>query len=497
MNRLLLILIATIMSSCCNNPSKTDSEIRVDASRIIHTMKGGMGASWHVINDVLPLNNEKYKYKVREVNPLGSAYGGNPPVSNTIAWNQIKNHALWLGLNFIRVELTQRTYEPERNKFEWDNEEMQALYNILDWCEQNCADVFLQQMSGFVEWNSYPGVHPLISAPKNLDDFANGIASLIEHLTKTKSYTCIKYFCMTNEPPGGPWGYWWDYGDESGSIDDAWKRLKEEFDNRGITIPLSGPDWTSMPKFEEEKLSMAEYFGAIDIHSYDGVTDDAESNLKRWADWAHLQNKPFFLTEYGNMKLGWGSDDPNQKSFEAALSNANDVMRAIRAGTDGVNRWSFVNRGDLDGQWQLIQTFDRDNKTYLQEIKPENEAYFGFGIISRFLSKYSSVVSCTSNQPDSVVMSVALLSPAGEMSIFILNKDDREYIVNLKIENLPEKMMNIYQATKEIVANTDFELNALRQFKSKKSEKMVLPARSITTVSSYALKNSDAGIIIK
>ena len=497
MNRLLLILIATIMSSCCNNPSKTDSEIRVDASRIIHTMKGGMGASWHVINDVLPLNNEKYKYKVREVSPLGSAYGGNPPVSNTIAWNQIKNHALWLGLNFIRVELTQRTYEPERNKFEWDNEEMQALYNILDWCEQNCADVFLQQMSGFVEWNSYPGVHPLISAPKNLDDFANGIASLIEHLTKTKSYTCIKYFCMTNEPPGGPWGYWWDYGDESGSIDDAWKRLKEEFDNRGITIPLSGPDWTSMPKFEEEKLSMAEYFGAIDIHSYDGVTDDAESNLKRWADWAHLQNKPFFLTEYGNMKLGWGSDDPNQKSFEAALSNANDVMRAIRAGTDGVNRWSFVNRGDLDGQWQLIQTFDRENKTYLQEIKPENEAYFGFGIISRFLSKYSSVVSCTSNQPDSVVMSVALLSPAGEMSIFILNKDDREYIVNLKIENLPEKMMNIYQATKEIVANTDFELNALRQFKSKKSEKMVLPARSITTVSSYALKNSDAGIIIK
>jgi len=485
------------MSSCCNNPSKTDSEIRVDASRIFHTIKGGMGASWHVITDVMPLNNEKYKYKVREVSPLGSAYGGNPPVSNSIAWNQIKNHASWLGLNFIRVELTQRTYEPERNKFEWENEEMQALYNILDWCEQNCADVFLQQMSGFVEWNSYPGVHPLISAPKNLDDFANGIASLIEHLTKTKGYTCIKYFCMTNEPPGGPWGYWWDYGDESGSIDDAWKRLKEEFDNRGITIPLSGPDWTSMPKFEEEKLSMAEYFGAIDIHSYDGVTDDGESNLKRWADWAHLQNKPFFLTEYGNMKLGWGSDDPNQKSFEAALSNANDVMRAIRAGTDGVNRWSFVNRGDLDGQWQLIQTFDRENKTYLQEIKPENEAYFGFGIISRFLSKYSSVVSCTSNQPDSVVMSVALLSPAGEMSIFILNNDDREHIVDLKIENLPEKMMNIYQATNENVANTDFELNALRQFKSKKSEKMVLPARSITTVSSYALKNSDAGIIIK
>jgi hypothetical protein len=219
--------------------------------------------------------------------------------------------------------------------------------------------------------------------------------------------------------------------------------------------------------------------------------------LKKWADWAHAQNKPFFMTEYGNMKLGWGTDNPAQKSFEAALSNANDVIRAIRAGADGVNRWSFTNRGDLDGQWQLIHTFDRENKTYLTEVKPENEAYFGFGIISRFLSKYSSVVSCTANQPDSVVMSVALLSPAGELSIFIINQSDDEHIAGLNIDNLPEKILNVYQATKEIAANPGFELNAIQQFKSTKAEKLVLPARSITTVSSYALNNSDPGIILK
>ena len=496
MNRFLLLLIAIAIFVQCKEPTKTDIKITINASQNIHTMKGGMGASWHVITDVMPLNNEKYKYKVREVSPLGSSYGGNPPASDTIAWNQIKNHASWLGLNFIRVELTQRTYEPELNKFDWDNKEMQALYHILDWCENNGADVFLQQMSGFVEWNSYPGVHPLISAPRNLDDFANGIATLIEHLTKTKGYTCIKYFCMTNEPPGGPWGYWWDYGDESGSINDAWKRLKEEFDNRKITIPISGPDWTSMPLFEEEKLTMAKYFGAIDIHSYDGVTDEGEANLKKWADWAHRQNKPFFLTEYGNMKLGWGSDDPNQKSFEAALSNANDVIRAFRAGTDGVNRWSFTNRGDLDGQWQLIHTFNRQNKSYLKEINPEPEAYFGFGIISRFLSKYSSVVSCTSSQPDSIAMPVALLSPSGELSIFILNKSDKDQTLNLKINNLPKKVMNVYQVSKETVAKPGFELNAISNFKSGSSEILFLPAHSITTVSSFLLKNNETGIIL-
>ncbi|MBK6285302.1 MAG: cellulase family glycosylhydrolase [Draconibacterium sp.] len=492
-----LIFLTIITITACSMLKDKTSEITVDASQIIHTMKGGMGASWHALQNEIPLENGKYKYPVREIGSRGSAYGGNPPVNDTTAWLQIKNHAAWLGLNFIRVEIDQRMYEPERKQFDWENEEMQALYQILDFAETSGADVFLQQMWGHVEWNSYPGVHPLISAPKNLDDFADGIATLLEYLTITKGYNCIKFFCMTNEPPGGPWGYWWDYGDETGSINDAWERLKTEFDMRGISIPISGPDWTSMPPFEEEKLTFAPHLGAFDIHSYDGVTAEREATLKKWADWAHAQNKPFFLTEYGNMQLGWGTDNPAQKSFEAALSNANDVMRALRAGVDGLNRWSFTNRGDLDGQWQLIHTFDRENKTYLKEIKPENEAYFGFGIISRFLSKYSSTISCKTNEPDSVLMSVALLSPTGELSVFILNKSDEEQTLSLKIDHLSGKEMNVYQTTKEAVANTNFGLNSIQSFNSTKTEKILLPAKSITTVSSYALKNSDNGIILQ
>jgi hypothetical protein len=392
--------------------------------------------------------------------------------------------------------MSQRMYEPEREKFDWENEEMQALYRILDWCEKNGADVFLQQMWGYVEWNAYPGVHPLISAPKNLDDFANGIATLLEYLTKTKGYTCIKYFCMTNEPPGGPWGYWWEFGDETGSINDAWKRLKGEFDARGISIPISGPDWTSMPPFEEEKLVFASYLGSFDIHSYDGVTAEGEANLKKWADWAHAQNKPFFMSEFGNMKLGWGTDNEGPKTFEAALSNANDIIRALRAGADGVNRWSFTNRGDLDGQWQLIQTFDRETKEYLDEITPEKEAYYGFGIISRFLSKYSSTVSCITNQPDSVLMSLALLSPAGELSVFIINKTEKEQTASLNFGNF-DKALNIYQVSKELVTKPDFQLNLLRSFNPAKPEDIVLPAKSITTLTSYSLQNSESGIIFR
>lgn len=488
------ILILMTITGCIQT-EKSDVEIHVDASKILYTMKGGMGASWHSLSRETPLENEKYKYPVRAVCPRGSGYGGNPPVTDTLGWNRIKEHASWLGLNFLRVELSQNMYEPERNKFDWENEEMQALYLILDWCQKNNADVFLQQMWGQVDWNSFPGVHPIISAPKNLDDFANGIATLIEYLTKNKGYTCIKYFCMTNEPPGGTWGYWWESGDEQSSINDAWKRLKEEFDNRKIAIPISGPDWTSMPPFDESKLGFAPYLGSFDIHSYDGVTESGEANLNKWADWAHQQNKPFFLTEFGNMNLGWGTNNPGPKSFDAALSNANDVLRAIRARVDGFNRWSFTNRGDLDGQWQLIQTFDREKKEYIQDVKPENEAYYGFGIISRFLSKYSTSVFCSDNLPDSVLMAVALKSPTGHLSIFILNKGEKELKTRVKIHGQDPEKLNVYTVSKELVNQPDFKLNAADTFNSNDRIEIILSPKSVTTVTSYSLKNDEKGII--
>jgi hypothetical protein len=36
----------------------------------------------------------------------------------------------------VHVELEQRMYEPERNRFDWDNPEMRILYRQLDWCQR-------------------------------------------------------------------------------------------------------------------------------------------------------------------------------------------------------------------------------------------------------------------------------------------------------------------------------------------------------------------------
>ena len=95
------------------------------------------------------------------------------------AWRQIYRHADWLGLDFCRVELEQRIYEPERDQFTWDSPEMRILYRILDWCERRHVDVFLQQMWGNVDWNAWPEfrgdpVKRVHSGPYSMEEFADG-----------------------------------------------------------------------------------------------------------------------------------------------------------------------------------------------------------------------------------------------------------------------------------------------------------------------------------
>jgi hypothetical protein len=474
-----------------------EQHVTIDPSTVVHRMQGGIGASWHAMQQDIPLENEKYDYPVRMVNPRGSGYGGYPPLSDTAGWHQIMDHATWLGLDFIRVELSQRMYEPEREVFDWNNGEMQALYRILDWCETNHADVFLQQMWGHVEWNSYPGVHPLLSAPRSVDDFANGIASLLQHLTVTRKYTCIRYFCITNEPPGGTWGYWWSYGSGSGSVTGAWKKVRESLDARGIRVPLSGPDWTSLPPFDSTRIDFDRYVGAYDIHSYGGIDYDGENIIAGWANWAHEHKKPFFLSEFGNMNLGWGGSDPGPKSFAASLSNASDVVRCLNLGTDGFNRWSFINRGDLDGQWQLIRTWDIEKKEYVQPISPEPEAYYGFAMLTRFMGKYADMIFWQTNMCIDGVKLTAWRNRDNSIAVLFVNNEKRPIKEIISFEGQEDNLIfNLYQVTREKVVQPGFRLDPQPvDHPERQPRTIVLPPESISLITTLNLKQGDRGKI--
>jgi len=487
-NLILAFLVFMVINAC----STKNADIKIDASQVKYKMAGGIGASWHAISKDSIDESPVYKWALRYKNSRGSAWGGNPPVTNTDAWEQICKHASWLGFSFVRVEISARMYEPERNKFDWDNEEMQALYKILDWAESNNADVFLQQMWSNVKWNSYPGVQPLLSAPRSVEDFAEGIAALAEHLTLTKKYSCIKWVCITNEPPGGSWGSWWSSGDINPSVTPAWREVRKALDKRNISIPVSGPDWTDLPVFDAGKIDFDEYIGAYDIHSYQGIDAEKQKIVEVWAGWAGQHNKPLFLSEIGDMRLGWKDTNPGPKSFRAALSNAESILRGMSAGVSGFNRWSFTNRGDLDGQWQLIRTWDTENQKYYDKIDVEPAAFYGYGIITRFLVKHSSVV-----HTDSIVLpgiiSQTLKSDDGKLTTYFLNKSDTAQTIRIIMTGINDRKLYLYRVTEQEVIQPGFRMDPLKEIdiRDGKTVDIDLPARSISTLTSFRSNHDD------
>jgi len=126
-------LLAVVVISQPQTNAQTS--INIDCNQELYTMAGGIGASWHAISMDQEQIDESPEYTIayRRRNSRGSAWGGNPPVSHHEAWEQIYQHASWLGLSFLRVELSMRMYQPEKGKYDWNNEEMLALYKILDW----------------------------------------------------------------------------------------------------------------------------------------------------------------------------------------------------------------------------------------------------------------------------------------------------------------------------------------------------------------------------
>lgn len=469
--------------------------IGIDTAAVTHTMAGGAGASWHAMGP------EAYWYPDltdrENRNSRGSGWGGNPPLSDADAWKDLERHASWLGLNFVRVEIDMRMYEPERGKFDWNNDQMKTLYRILDWCQANHVDVFFTQMWADVEWNKFDGIGRLQSAPKSVDDFAQGLATLMEHLVKEKGYTCIRWLCMVNEP-GGSWGWWLGPDGKSMDLMPAIHALRAALDKRGLsTIGLSGPDWAmsmGLLDFDFNDKSV----GAWDSHNY---SNDPNATLQRlWAEKAHERGIPFFLSEFGDSAGGsvfTVRDDPSPRSYPNQLMNAEKLIDGMNVGTDGFNRWSFTNRGDLDGQWQLVRTFDRNTWDYDKRVEPEPVPYYTYGIITRFMAKHSSVLKSACSGPELAV--AALRSPKGNLTIYVLNKSEADERVELNLSHLKtDETLYKYQVTGAVANNAHFEMNPLAHYHVTPGGATTtdsVPGESITVYTTYKLMNADPGII--
>ena len=477
--------------------------IRVQADQVVRTMQGGIGASFHAMET--PMGRRPSGGHIG-----GSAWGANPPAEDEAAWQSVYRHADWLGLDFCRVELEQRMYEPQRRRFSWDNPEMRILYRILDWAEKSKSDVFLQQMWSNIAWNAFPtlrddAVGRAVSGPLTMDDFAHGLGELAEHLIRVKGYRSIRWLSITNEP-GHDWSWWQGPDGKPLPLAPGLAAIRRELDRRGLDLPLSGPDWTDLPRLEPSRIDFDASLGAYDLHSYNAAFDgmncgyplsEAEERLSRWARWAHERGKPLFLSELGTMAYGWRDDDPGPGLYESGLKDAALVVRGIRAGVDGFNRWSFLNRGDLDGQWQLVDSWDIDEGRLRTAVTPHPNTYYLYGLLSRFTARHSGVLPVAidpASEPGArQLVTAALRSPKGNLTVLAVNETYRDVDATLSVSGAVAKLFR-YAITPAARDQADVTVRPGAAFSTTAEFRDRIPALSVVVYSTYQLSPQDPGI---
>jgi len=288
--------------------------------------------------------------------------------------------------------------------------------------------------------------------------------------------------------------------------------LVTRLDRVGVSVPLSGPDWTDLPEFKPEKVDFDSFIGAYDLHSYFAGFDwhagagyplaIAEKRLADWRQWSAARGKPLFLSELGTMIYGWGGNNSGPSTWEAAMKDAELVVRALNLGVDGFNRWCFINRGDLDGAWQMINTWDTGRKAMRKSFTPCPNAYFVYGLISRLTAKYSSVVACerTGGQVDGTnrVFAAALKSPKGHLTWIVVNDAARGWTAEFSLRGCGRPALHKYQVTGEQRNQPDLKIVPLRTAAITVGNAAFsdeLPPTSVTIYSTWKLKHSDPGIV--
>lgn len=443
---------------------QADVTVSVHIEETCSLFSQGMGASIHAIeNPIVVTENRTWG---------GSVWGGNPPLEDQDAWRRVFHYAEWLGLDWTRLELEQRMYNPEEDVFTWDSYEMQILYRYLDWCEESHVDVLLQQMWCNTRWMAYPAHRDseegiLSSAPYDKMKFAASYATLVDYLVNRKKYTCIKWLNFSNEP-GESWS-WWQSAENIEIPEDiasVFYLVRTALDAKGVTVPLLGPDQTHAPGVLPDKVSFTDVLGGFDMHSYVAKFDwweDSEytkdfptlqstlDDVEKWVAMARGQQKPFLITEYGTFLFGYRKSTPLVACRIAVVKDAELVIRCLNAGVNGFNKWSFLNRGDLDGQWQLVDTWDIEKKTLLpaEEIKPHENSFNAFALLSRFIPKQSEVLSVSveggNDGTYQRVFASALKTPSGDYTILLTNDSEKPYTLALTISLPADKELFVYR----------------------------------------------------
>ena len=217
------------------------------------------------------------------------------------------------------------------------------------------------------------------------------------------------------------------------------RAIRQGLDEAGLSfIGNMGPDTCTLrywpiPRMLRKNADPDPFIQAYCMHHYHSRFDwDKKSNTTvsdpmsitinkqviPYCNYAHERNKPFLMTELGMFHYGWRWGDPaGVARHDNVLLETEFFVRAMNAKVDGILRWAWLNPGNLDGMWQLIETIDKSDKPVLN-------SYYGYATLMRYIDKNAKILLNRITYPKGelkTVHTVAVLNSDKSRSLLVVN----------------------------------------------------------------------------
>ena len=319
----------------------------------------------------------------------------------------------WLNPDWIRMFFWYGDWNPSGDwaSFTFDSPNMQSHYRTLELYQRIGAAV---NVTG-VEWE----MNDPFGRPAEM---AQAIGTLMEHLIKTRGFTCIRQWTLTNEPNS----HFIQLGYPFERYVELHRLVKAEFARRGLDVQIVGSDDTAGFEWFQTCVQDDAYFEAADLfasHRYFPYADrvlapfffeDRQAALAK-----RNPAKPFVVAEFGFQDQRSGTlENPLMEDYPYALWTYAFIVDGLNRGVAGFAIWClhevyYPGNGFMNyGLWNY-----RDRGWGVRPV------YHALGCFTRMTHSGDAVRKCESSHPAYVAAAVA------GTRVFWVNQADREVSV--------------------------------------------------------------------
>jgi hypothetical protein len=354
--------------------------------------------------------------------------------------------------HIIRTFFDYQWWAPEEGRPTPDSEAMRDYVGWLRFLQSIGTQVLLTPWGDVFAYPAWMGgsAASRLPAPEKRAAMVRSLTDLVAYLVRDQALSNVRYLSLMNEPENDPLR-----APEATEYVRLCRLLDQSLRDRGLregltllaadecTGPMLEPgDW-----FRQVSALGLEYADAWSSHTYQ---HSYAPSLQPWISTRRAalagagSAMPLMVTEFGYG--GATFDNPENGKYEYGLFLADFAVTALRSGASAALTWCLMDTyyNDVAQQhWGLW--------TYRDTGWAPRPGFYSWSLLTRYTRPGSQIVPLLAEPAARDLHALALRSPAGELTVLLVNRYTRPLEVTLRLPDAGSPVLRRYAYTADAI----------------------------------------------